>query len=116
MWTEEKQQLLDRLREKEFAGTLTSNEQEQLEQLFAEIDQEEAEMLRPAMERMDREIEAGKKEIEALEAENAMVEVILAKREALLARVNEILAQFKAENQALQDEYERVVSHRQASF
>lgn len=56
MWTDEKQRLLDSLREKEFAGTLTADEQRQLDLLFAEIEAEEEEMLRPAMERYDQRI------------------------------------------------------------
>lgn len=82
MWTEEKQRQLNALREKEFAGTLTADEQEQLDLLFAEIDAEEEEMLRPAMERMDAEIEAGLKELARLQAENAARETLQAKRSA----------------------------------
>jgi hypothetical protein len=109
MWTDEKQQQLDALREKEFAGTLTADEQQQLESLFAEIDAEEAEMLRPAMERMDAEIKAGKKELAKLRAENAARETLLAKRAALVKRAQELLTQLQAENQAIQAEYERAI-------
>jgi predicted nuclease with TOPRIM domain len=109
MWTDEKQRQLDALREKEFAGILTADEQQQLELLFAEIDAEEAEMLRPAMERMDAEIEAGEKELARLQVENAARETLLAKRAALVKRAQELLTQLQAENHAIQAEYERAV-------
>jgi hypothetical protein len=108
MWPEEKQQLLDRLREKEFAGTLTSDEQEQLEQLFAELDREEEEALRPAMERslqrereLDEEIARARRRIAAMEA--------LAKgQERLRARAQSALDELLKEQEALQTEYERM--------
>lgn len=115
MWNEEQQHLFDGLREKEFAGTLTDEEQKQLEKFFEELDAEEAELLRPAMERYDRKIAAGQQTLAALRVENELLETIVARRKALLARAKEIVAQFQAEDRALRAEYERIVSHRQAA-
>ncbi len=112
MWNEEKQLLLNDLREKEFAGTLTGDEQQQLEALFAEIDAEEEEMLRPTMERMNAEIAAGQNELARLEMENAARQTLHAKRAALLARAQELVAQLQAEDRALQAEYEMAVGYR----
>ena len=71
MWTDDKQRLLDSLREKEFAGTLTVGEQQQLGSLFAEIEAEEEEMLRPAMERYDQRIAELQSECAEADSRNA---------------------------------------------
>lgn len=114
MWTDENQRQFDALREKEFAGSLTGKEQHQLEQFFAELDAEEAELLRPWMERMDAEIVAGQKEIAKLKAEIAARQTLHAKRAALAARAQKLLARLQAEDRELQAEYEKAVG-RQAS-
>lgn len=84
MWTDEKQEQLDVLREKEFAGTLTANEQQQLELLFAEMDREEAERLRPALERMEQEHQQDQAEIARLQREKALLATLAAQEEQLL--------------------------------
>ena len=110
MWTEEKQHRMDELRAKKFAGTLAAEEQQELEKFFAELEAEEAELLRPAMDRLDTEIKARRKELAILQAEKAAREILLVKRAALLARTQELVAQIQAEDRALQAEYERALS------
>ncbi|HEX5082973.1 MAG TPA: hypothetical protein VFY40_13080 [Blastocatellia bacterium] len=109
MWNEEKQQLLDKLREKEFAGTLTSDEQEQLEQLFAEIDQEEAVMLQPFFERSEIEQQQMRKEIERLKKKNAVLDAIIEQEEQLLKRAKAVVQELLSEKQRLRAEYERAL-------
>ncbi len=109
MWTEEKQRLLDSLREKEFAGALTSDEQEQLEQLFAEIDQEEAAMLRPFFERSEREQQQMQKEIERLKKKNAVLAAIVEQEEQLLKRAKAVAQELLSEKQRLRAEFERTL-------
>jgi uncharacterized protein YdaU (DUF1376 family) len=109
MWTDEKQQQFNALRDKELAGTLTVDEQQQLDVFFAELDAEEAEMLRPAMERMDADIAAKREELAKWQAMNAVREKYLAQRAALLARAQATLAELQAEERALQFEYEKAI-------
>lgn len=109
MWTEEKQHLLDKLREKEFAGTLTIDEQEQLEQLFAEIDQEEAAMLQPFFERSEREQQQMRKEIERLKKKNAVLATIVEQEEELLKRAKAVVQELLSEKQRLRAEFERAL-------
>ncbi|MEP7338332.1 MAG: hypothetical protein ABI977_11410 [Acidobacteriota bacterium] len=108
MWTEEKQRLLDSLREKEFAGILTSDEQQQLDLLFTEIDAEEEEMLRPAMERYDQRISKLEKERAALQAQNAERATLVARQEQLLTKARTYLNSLLSEQAVINSEYERI--------
>jgi len=110
MWTEEKQRQLDALREKEFAGTLTADEQQQLELLFAEMDREEAEMLRPALERMEQEHQQDQAEIARLQKEKALLATLAAQEERLLQRATVVLQEVQSEKARLRAEYERALS------
>jgi hypothetical protein len=119
MWNDEKQRQLDALREKEFAGTLTADEQQQLELLFAEIEAEEEEMLRPAMERMERECQQKQAEIARLKRKNDLLADLAAQREQLLQRARAALQEFQNDKtrlpsntflQELQSEHERLCS------
>lgn len=126
MWTDEKQRQLDALREKEFAGTLTADEQEQLDLLFAEIDAEEEEMLRPAMERMEQECRQKQAEIARLERQNALRAALFEQQEQLFQRARAalqelqsgkerslpeaVLQELQSENERLRSEYERVMA------
>jgi predicted nuclease with TOPRIM domain len=92
MWTEEKQTRFDDLWRRKFEGSLAEAEQQDLALLLEELDREEEERLRPAMERMDREIEAGQERLEAIQSENTTLEAIIAKRESLLDYARTILA------------------------
>ena len=126
MWTDEKQQQFDLLREKEFAGTLTADEHQQLELLFAELDAEEEEMLRPAMERMEQERQQQQAEIARLERQNALQAALLEQQEQLLCRAKAVLQELQggkeqslprtvwqelqSERERLRSEYERVMA------
>jgi hypothetical protein len=108
MWNQEKQRLLDALREKEFADNLDGDEQRQLEQLFAEIDAEEEETLRPAMERYDRQIAELEKERDERLARNAERAALVARQEQLLIKARAYLNSLLSEQAALNSEYERI--------
>lgn len=110
MWTEEKQLQLDALREKESAGTLTADERQQLELLFAEMDQEEEEMLLPAVERMNQEHQQDQAEIARLRKEKALLATLAAQEEQLLRRAKAALQEVQSEKARLRAEYERALS------
>ncbi len=110
MWTDEKQRQLDTLREKESTGTLTADEQRQLELLFAETDQEEAEKLRPALERMEQEHQQNQAEIERLERKKMLLATLAGQEEQLLQRARAVLQEVQNEKARLRAEYERALA------
>jgi len=108
MWTDEKQRQLDGLREKEFAGTLTADEQQQLEQLFAEIEAEEEELLRPARERNDQRIAELRNECAEADARNAALAAVAARQQELLTQARAYLNSLLAEQAIINAERERL--------
>lgn len=110
MWTDHKQQQLDALRKKEFAGTLSADERQQLEMLFAEMDQEETESLRPAMERMEQEHRQDQAEITRLQREKELLAKLAAQEEQLLQRAKTVLQEVQSEKARLRAEYEHALA------
>jgi hypothetical protein len=101
MWTEEKQQQFNALRDKEFADALTDKEQQQLEAFFAKLDAEEAEMLRPALERMAQETQQRKAELNRLQRKYALQKKLYLLKERLLQRGKILLQQLHDEQARL---------------
>jgi hypothetical protein len=62
-WTNDSQARLNRLRDRELAGTLTEPEQVELAALMAEVEAEEAGSLAPAMQRLRAEVHQLEREI-----------------------------------------------------
>jgi hypothetical protein len=85
MWNKDKQQCLDGFRLREALGSLTESEQAEMEALFAELDAEEAEAMRPALERMEETQAELQQEIGRRAAEAARLERIVRGHEQLLA-------------------------------
>jgi hypothetical protein len=110
MRTEEKQLQLDALREKEFAGTLTADDRQRLELLFAEMDQEEEERLRPAVKRMNQEHQQDQAEIARLQKEKELLAKLAVQEEQLLRRAKAVLQEVQSEKARLRAEYERALS------
>jgi hypothetical protein len=108
MLTEARQGRLDELRRREFAGTLTGDEHAELEVFFAELDAEEAEALRPAMERMDWELRELQAEKKLRESEIAALQRIAREKEQLLAEARAYAAKLRAKSTALDEEFRRV--------
>ncbi len=109
MWTDEKQRLLDSLREKEFAGTLTAEEERRLELLFAEIEAEEEEMLRPAMERHDQRIAELQAECAEADARNAELAALAARQQELLTQARTYLNSLLTEQATINAEREKLL-------
>lgn len=110
MWTDEKQRLFDSLREKELAGTLAAVEQQQLEQFLAELDAEETELLRPAMERMEQEHQQKLTEIAKLQKKKSLLAALVAQEDQLLHRARTALQELRSEQARLRHEYERALA------
>ncbi len=109
MWTDEKQRQFDALRDKEFDGTLTDDEQPQLDAFFAELEAEEAETLRPAMERMDAEIAELQQQCQTAEARNAALAALAARQQELLGQARVYYRSLLSEQAVINSERERLV-------
>ncbi|NOT62620.1 MAG: hypothetical protein HOP19_20635 [Acidobacteria bacterium] len=105
MWTEDKQKQFDALREKECAGTLNADEQAQLDAFFAELNAEEAELLRPAMERMAQERQQQEAEIARLHRQKGLLADLAAQEERLLQRAQAVLQEVQTEKVRIRSEY-----------
>src|SRR5688500_6947089 len=87
MWDERKSRRLDELRLEEARRALGADERAELLSLFAELDADEAEALRPAMERAAREVDELRAEKAQVDARTRELERIVEQQERLLAEV-----------------------------
>jgi hypothetical protein len=102
-WTKDSQALLDSLRGKELAGTLTEGEQKELAALTAQIEAEEAMALAPTMSRLRVEAEALESELAAAQGENEELARLLTQQQALAADARRFLVEFEHRRAALLD-------------
>ena len=94
MWDEVKQTRLNALRAKEDEGALTMDEEQELEGLCAQLDTNEAERLRSALERMDQEALK-------LEERNPQLAVLVERNRRLLERMRSGIAEWVDEHEEL---------------
>ena len=90
------------LRRRETDG-LTPDEQNELDALITEMDAEEAELLRPALERMD-------KQARQLAAQNRALADVLQQRLALAQRLEQVLEEARSEDRRIQERLSSVLS------
>ena len=102
-WTKDSQARLDRLRNKELAGTLTAPERGELEALMAQIEAEEAQALAPAMGRLRAEVGELEQELSALQSTNEELARLLAQQQALAADGRRFLAEFEQRRASILD-------------
>jgi uncharacterized protein YukE len=79
-----------------------------MEALFAELDAEEAEAMRPAFERMKGQEEELQREKGQLASQSAQLQRIVRDHEQLVAEARSYLDDLRARRAALADEYRRV--------
>lgn len=103
-----KQQRLDALRVREAQEILSEAERAEMEALFVELDAEEAEAMRPALERMQHQQAELFAEKKRLRAEAAQLERIISAQEQLLAEARSYLVDLRTKRAALADEYRRI--------
>jgi len=108
MWNQEKQQHLDALRVREAQAILSEAERVEMEALFAELDADEAEAMRPALERMQHQQTELLAEKKRLRAEAAQLERIANAQEQLLAEAGAYLVGLRTKRIALADEYHQI--------
>ena len=109
MWNETKQQQLNELRRRELENSLTLEEGNSLEKLLSELEQEEWQILNPALEREREEQSKLQAEISRTETQNAVLTAIASRQDNLVKRAATQLKSLRNEHEALKTERERVL-------
>ena len=112
MWDVNKQQQLNTLQQQADAGALTPEESQQLSQLLHELEQEEWQALRPALQQMRDEQSQLQQEKATLQAQNAVLAAIAERQADLLARAKAQLTALLAERAMLRTQYENTLGQR----
>ena len=102
-----RQHRLDRLRIREAEGTLTEKEHAELLAIFAELDTEEAEALKPAKEK-SRKLQKEKVELEEIASQ---LQDIVTEHKLLLTDAHSYLTQLQSKRALLADKYYRLTGH-----
>lgn len=107
-WTPQKSERFQVLRQGEAHGTLTDADRAELEGLFADLDADEADALRPALARMDAEAAGMEAEEVALDADARELARIAEEEERLLMEARAYLERLTQRSAALAEDYRRV--------
>lgn len=99
-----RQHRLEQLRLREAEGTLTEHERVELLSIFAELDAEEAEALKPAEEK-SRKLQEEKTELEEIASE---LQDIVTEHKQLLMDARSYLTQIQSKRALLADKYYRL--------
>ncbi len=110
MWDENKQTRFDELRNCESSQPLSSAERKELAALIAELDREEEQLLAPALERALQEQTQLRQALQQAVETTASLAIVVQRRERLKERAQAQLTELLREHQALQDEYQRVLT------
>ena len=108
MWDDVKQQEFDTLRQREWSNALSEPESQRLAALYAELDEEEARSLAPAMLRYDEEAERLHAEIDRIRQGNAALQALEQRQDKFLAKARRQLATLLREKAAIDAEYQRI--------
>ena len=107
-WTTEQQTRFDALRTRELAGTLTDQEQLELDEFVAQLEAEEERYLAPAIAQMRAEQVALRTQLESLQTENEALGRLLAQQEQLAADTRHWLVQFEQRHLQIKQTYTRL--------
>jgi cell division septum initiation protein DivIVA len=110
-WTNDESARFQALRRAEARGELLDAERAELEAMLAELDADEAKVLRPAQERMTAEAAAMAKETAGLEAKARELLRIAEEEERLLSDARVYLERLRQRSAALAEDYLRVTGH-----
>ena len=102
MWDTVKQQQLNELRRREQGGTLTVEERETLDLMLHELEQEEWDRLRPALQRLRGEQKRLGEEVGRLRSQNVVLAALAERQEDVLARARAQLAELLSEHRERQ--------------
>jgi predicted nucleic acid-binding Zn-ribbon protein len=112
MWDHAKRQRYNLLRQREWEGGLTAEEQTELAAMIQEICDLEATYLQPATEQLQQESAQLRAELEHMLERKHRLEGLIRRKEALLARVNAFVTEVEAEQEALQRAYQAMIAER----
>jgi hypothetical protein len=107
-WTKDDQTRLDRLRDRELAGTLTAPEEAELARLMARVEAEEAGALAPEVARLRAEVAAAADELDRTERENEGLAGLMAQQQALIADARSFLEEFDRRRASILDGLARI--------
>jgi len=107
-WTEQKSQRFQALRHEQERRDPSATEHAELDALLADLDADEADALRPSMERMQAEADAMEADTAKLDAQARALARIADEEEQLLADAGAYLERLKQRSAALADEFRRV--------
>jgi hypothetical protein len=110
-WNDEKSLRFQALRAAEARGTLTDPERVELSRLLEDLDADEADALRPAMEQAAARAENLAASMAQLEAQAAALARIVAEQEGLLADATAYLLKLREKSAALTEDYRRLMGH-----
>lgn len=102
-----RQYRLDQLRLREAKGALTEKEQAELLAIFAELDAEEVEALKPAKKK-SRQLQEEQAELEEI---TSQLQDIVAEHKQLLTDARAYLTQLQSKRALLADKYYRLTGH-----
>ena len=108
MWNDEKSRRFDHLRREQAHRALTEAEQADLASLVAELDAEEVQALKPALDRLTREADELRARKAQVEAHARELERIVEQQERLLAEAHAYAERLRKTRNALADEFQRV--------
>lgn len=104
-WNEEKQTRFDKLRQRQLTGTLTVDEQTELAEMAAMLEQEEARYLEPAIASLELEQAVTRERLQKLQADNEELAKLLHQQEQLAVEARRWLADFQQRHENIQAIY-----------
>lgn len=110
-WNDEKGRRFQALRAAEAQGTLTDLERAELSRLLDDLDADEADELRPAMEQAAARVRDLAAEKERLDAQADALSRIVAEQERLLSDATAYLQKLRERSAALAEDYRRLMGH-----
>lgn len=107
-WSDEKQERLDALRQRELAGTLSAVEQQELDTLTATLTQAADDALLPAISRLQREQAELEARLQQRQFENEELARLLHQQEQLTAESRQWLRDFDRRQAQIRETYTRL--------
>jgi hypothetical protein len=108
-WNPKVEKRLTELRMKELAGTLTADEQTELNSMLMTLDLEESQMLAETTIRWQKEEALMRAKLQMLQADNEDLARLLAQQEKLAADARHWLKEFEQRHESIQNSYRRLV-------
>lgn len=109
-WTEEVQLRFNDLRQKELAGTLNTQEKDELAELFAVIEADEKQYLASAIIQLREEDALMQAQTEKRHQENMELARIVSQQEQLIADAQRWIAEFEQRHLSIQQSFAQLTS------